>query len=118
MVYGIVLNSLHLTYIWIFTALCSANLLSTDMFRLNVEDQTIPVAANLPPGYLSVQPLGLGKGVSLNNYIRLVSSKYNATAFRIPKFMKACLQVCVGFKSVRDLMVVFGVLGSGLCHAF
>ncbi|XP_054285049.1 dedicator of cytokinesis protein 9 [Macrosteles quadrilineatus] len=30
--------------------------------RLNVEDQTIPVAANLPPGYLSVQPLGLGKG--------------------------------------------------------
>ncbi|XP_046688590.1 dedicator of cytokinesis protein 9-like [Homalodisca vitripennis] len=32
------------------------------MLKLNVEDQTIPVAANLPPSYLSVQPLGLGKG--------------------------------------------------------
>uniref|UniRef100_A0A023F2T5 Putative ph domain-containing protein n=1 Tax=Triatoma infestans TaxID=30076 RepID=A0A023F2T5_TRIIF len=30
--------------------------------RLNVDDQSIPVAANLPPGYLAVQPLGLGKG--------------------------------------------------------
>ncbi|BES88459.1 Hypothetical protein domain [Nesidiocoris tenuis] len=30
--------------------------------RLNVDDLSIPVAANLPPGYLSVQPLGLGKG--------------------------------------------------------
>ncbi|RZF44325.1 hypothetical protein LSTR_LSTR006875 [Laodelphax striatellus] len=30
--------------------------------RLNVEDQSIPVAATLPPGYLAVQPLGLGRG--------------------------------------------------------
>lgn len=30
--------------------------------RLNVEDQILPVAVNLPPGYLAVQPLGLGKG--------------------------------------------------------
>lgn len=30
--------------------------------RLNVEDQVVPVAANLPAGYLSIQPLGLGKG--------------------------------------------------------
>ncbi|XP_024086053.1 dedicator of cytokinesis protein 9 isoform X2 [Cimex lectularius] len=32
--------------------------------RLNLDEQTLPVAANLPPGYLSVQPLGLGKGFS------------------------------------------------------
>lgn len=32
--------------------------------RLNVDMQTLPVAANLPAGYLSVQPLGLGKGNS------------------------------------------------------
>ncbi|XP_069677061.1 dedicator of cytokinesis protein 9 isoform X1 [Periplaneta americana] len=32
--------------------------------RLNVEEQVLPVASNLPPGYLSVQPLGLGKGYS------------------------------------------------------
>ncbi|XP_023704534.1 dedicator of cytokinesis protein 9 isoform X3 [Cryptotermes secundus] len=31
--------------------------------RLNVEEQVLPVASHLPPGYLSVQPLGLGKGV-------------------------------------------------------
>lgn len=30
--------------------------------RLNTEEQSVPVAANLPSGYLSVQPLGLGKG--------------------------------------------------------
>ncbi|RZC34337.1 dedicator of cytokinesis protein 9 [Asbolus verrucosus] len=30
--------------------------------KLNVEVQTIPVAAHLPPGYLSVHPFGLGKG--------------------------------------------------------
>lgn len=39
-------------------------------FRLNVEDQqSIPVAANLPSGYLAVQPLGLGRGVSFLNQI-------------------------------------------------
>lgn len=32
--------------------------------KLNLDEQTIPVAATLPNGYLSIQPLGLGKGVS------------------------------------------------------
>ena len=31
--------------------------------KINIEEQIIPVAATLPPGYLSIQPLGLGKGV-------------------------------------------------------
>ncbi|KAG5678742.1 hypothetical protein PVAND_008388 [Polypedilum vanderplanki] len=30
--------------------------------RLNIEDQSLAVAVSLPPGYLSIQPLGLGKG--------------------------------------------------------
>ncbi|KAL3207344.1 hypothetical protein MRX96_039707 [Rhipicephalus microplus] len=30
--------------------------------RLNIEEDMLPVAANLPPGYLSYKPLGLGKG--------------------------------------------------------
>lgn len=34
--------------------------------RINVDEQCLAVAATLPPGYLSIQPLGLGKGVSLN----------------------------------------------------
>lgn len=33
-------------------------------FRICVEEQILPVAASLPPGYLAIQPLGLGKGVS------------------------------------------------------
>ncbi|XP_039279988.1 dedicator of cytokinesis protein 9 isoform X2 [Nilaparvata lugens] len=37
-------------------------LLCKQGLRLNVEDQSIPVAATLPPGYLAVQPLGLGRG--------------------------------------------------------
>lgn len=32
--------------------------------RINIEEQILPVAASLPAGYLSIQPLGLGKGVS------------------------------------------------------
>ncbi|KAK3914024.1 Dedicator of cytokinesis protein 9 [Frankliniella fusca] len=32
--------------------------------RICVEEQILPVAAGLPPGYLAIQPLGLGKGVS------------------------------------------------------
>lgn len=32
--------------------------------KINVEEQCIPVAATLPAGYLAIQPLGLGKGVS------------------------------------------------------
>lgn len=34
--------------------------------KLNVETQIIPVAAHLPPGYLAIQPLGLGKGVRIS----------------------------------------------------
>jgi dedicator of cytokinesis protein 9/10/11 len=33
--------------------------------RMNIEEQCLPIAATLPAGYLSIQPLGLGKGVSL-----------------------------------------------------
>lgn len=32
--------------------------------KLNTEEQCLAVAASLPSGYLSIQPLGLGKGVS------------------------------------------------------
>lgn len=32
--------------------------------RICVEEQMLPVAASLPPGYLTIQPLGLGKGLS------------------------------------------------------
>lgn len=34
--------------------------------KLNIEEQSLAVAASLPAGYLSIQPLGLGKGVSVN----------------------------------------------------
>ncbi|KAL1123769.1 hypothetical protein AAG570_001542 [Ranatra chinensis] len=43
--------------------------------RLNVEEQTVPVAANLPPGYLAVQPLGLGKGYAGPDVIWIDSQK-------------------------------------------
>lgn len=36
--------------------------------KINVDEQSIPVAAVLPPGYLSIQPLGLGKGVCIMDY--------------------------------------------------
>ena len=32
--------------------------------RLRTEHQCLPVSAHLPPGYLSFEPLGLGRGVS------------------------------------------------------
>lgn len=32
--------------------------------KINIEEQLLPVAATLPAGYLAIQPLGLGKGVS------------------------------------------------------
>jgi dedicator of cytokinesis protein 9/10/11 len=32
--------------------------------KLNIDEQTLAVASSLPAGYLSIQPLGLGKGVS------------------------------------------------------
>lgn len=41
------------------------------LFRLNVDTednvQVLPVATHLPPGYLSIQPLGLGKGVRVRS---------------------------------------------------
>lgn len=33
-------------------------------FRLNMDLKMLPVSINLPAGYLSVQPFGLGKGVN------------------------------------------------------
>lgn len=32
--------------------------------KINVDEHIISVAATLPAGYLSIQPLGLGHGVS------------------------------------------------------
>lgn len=32
--------------------------------RLNIDENTLAVASYLPPGYLAIQPLGLGRGVS------------------------------------------------------
>ncbi|CAL1287948.1 unnamed protein product [Larinioides sclopetarius] len=32
--------------------------------KLSIDDQNLPVSINLPPGYLSCKPLGLGKGFS------------------------------------------------------
>lgn len=58
------------------------------LHRLNVDMdmnvQTLPVATHLPPGYLSIQPLGLGKGVKIlllsmwknNNYLQLLFLKF------------------------------------------
>lgn len=33
--------------------------------KLNVDKLVVPVAAQLMPGYLAIQPFGLGKGVSI-----------------------------------------------------
>jgi dedicator of cytokinesis protein 9/10/11 len=41
--------------------------------KLNIDEQSLPVASSLPPGYLSIQPLGLGKGVSLLDSVKSVS---------------------------------------------
>lgn len=44
--------------------------------RLNVDMdmnvQTLPVATHLPPGYLSIQPLGLGKGVKIKRNYKFI----------------------------------------------
>lgn len=45
--------------------------------KLNIEEQCLPVAASLPAGYLSIQPLGLGRGVS----------------FMLPFFVFQCMTV-------------------------
>uniref|UniRef100_A0A8D9FDQ4 Dedicator of cytokinesis protein 9 n=1 Tax=Cacopsylla melanoneura TaxID=428564 RepID=A0A8D9FDQ4_9HEMI len=57
--------------------------------RLNLERQCLPVASHLPPGYLSVQPLGLGKGyagpditwVDCQRPLYSVSFTLNSTVF-------------------------------------
>jgi len=45
--------------------------------RLNVDIesniQVLPVATHLPSGYLSIQPLGLGKGVRVRSIIGIVT---------------------------------------------
>lgn len=41
--------------------------------RLNIEECTLPVSSNLPSGYLSYKPLGLGKGFSGPD-VRMVDS--------------------------------------------
>jgi hypothetical protein len=41
--------------------------------RLNIEEQSLAVACQLPSGYLSIQPLGLGKGVS-NRLVNLLKN--------------------------------------------
>ena len=54
-------------YIYIFIYLYVVILYT--LYRLNVDMdmniQVLPVATHLPPGYLSIQPLGLGKGVKI-----------------------------------------------------
>ncbi|XP_026677527.1 dedicator of cytokinesis protein 11-like [Diaphorina citri] len=57
--------------------------------RINLDKQCIPVASHLPPGYLSVQPLGLGKGyagpditwVDAQKPLYTVSFTLNSTVF-------------------------------------
>jgi hypothetical protein len=41
-----------------------------------VEEQVLPVASHLPYGYLSVQPLGLGKGVMVINFYEKTDSSW------------------------------------------
>lgn len=47
------------------------------MYRLNVDVessiQVLPVATHLPHGYLSIQPLGLGKGVRVRSNIGITN---------------------------------------------
>lgn len=47
------------------------------MYRLNVDVessiQVLPVATHLPHGYLSIQPLGLGKGVRVRSIMGIIN---------------------------------------------
>lgn len=43
--------------------------------KLNVDTQVVPVVAQLMPGYLSIHPFGLGKGVCMSFGISLVTSR-------------------------------------------
>lgn len=47
--------------------------------KLNIEEQSLSVAASLPAGYLSIQPLGLGRGVRAYDILKELS--VNKTAF-------------------------------------
>lgn len=50
-----ILHNLHVIYNFIYLY----------FFRINMDVKYLPVSVSLPAGYLSVQPFGLGKGVSL-----------------------------------------------------
>ncbi|XP_063703194.1 dedicator of cytokinesis protein 9 isoform X3 [Culicoides brevitarsis] len=43
--------------------------------KLNLEEQCIPVATTLPAGYLSIQPLGLGKGQNAGPEIQWIDNQ-------------------------------------------
>ncbi|XP_037912923.1 dedicator of cytokinesis protein 9 isoform X4 [Hermetia illucens] len=43
--------------------------------KINLEEQMIPVAATLPSGYLSIQPLGLGKGQNSGPEIQWIDNQ-------------------------------------------
>ncbi|XP_065085612.1 dedicator of cytokinesis protein 9 isoform X1 [Ochlerotatus camptorhynchus] len=43
--------------------------------KLNIEEQCLPVAASLPAGYLSIQPLGLGKGQNSGPEIQWIDNQ-------------------------------------------
>lgn len=42
--------------------------------KLIEEIVNLPIATHLPSGYLSIQPLGLGKGVSYLSFVQLTLS--------------------------------------------
>ncbi|XP_037029406.1 dedicator of cytokinesis protein 9-like isoform X1 [Bradysia coprophila] len=43
--------------------------------KINIDEQCIPVAATLPPGYLAIQPLGLGKGQNAGPDIQWIDNQ-------------------------------------------
>lgn len=47
--------------------------------RLNIEEHVLPVASYLPPGYLAIQPLGLGKGVSFVAFVFIPHLLFSAS---------------------------------------
>lgn len=45
--------------------------------KINIDEQTLPVAVTLPPGYLAIRPLGLGRGVSILTALPIIDSMYH-----------------------------------------
>uniref|UniRef100_A0A1I8PPX3 Dedicator of cytokinesis protein 9 n=1 Tax=Stomoxys calcitrans TaxID=35570 RepID=A0A1I8PPX3_STOCA len=43
--------------------------------KINLDEQVIPVAASLPVGYLSIQPLGLGKGQNCGPEVQWIDNQ-------------------------------------------